>query len=88
MGQGLCDARVVRAVIEEAPEALAALQARGMHFDLGEGGEIALAREGGHSLPRVLHSGDATGAAILDALTGHPRRRAIRCGSRRSSSTC
>jgi L-aspartate oxidase len=69
VGQGLCDERVVRAVIEEAPEALAALQARGMHFDLEEGGRIALAREGGHSLPRVLHSGDATGAAILDALT-------------------
>jgi L-aspartate oxidase len=69
VGQGLCDERVVRAVIEEAPDALAALRARGMHFDLAAGGEIALAREGGHSLPRVLHSGDATGAAILDALT-------------------
>ncbi len=69
VGQGLCDERVVRAVIEEAPEALAALRARGMHFDLAEGGEVALAREGGHSLPRVLHSGDATGAAILEALT-------------------
>jgi len=69
VGQGLCDERVVRAVIQEAPDALAGLQARGMHFDLAEGGEIALAREGGHSLPRVLHSGDATGAAILDALT-------------------
>ncbi len=69
VGQGLCDERVVRAVIEEAPEALAALQARGMRFDLAEGGEVALALEGGHSLPRVLHSGDATGAAILRALT-------------------
>jgi len=30
---------------------------------------VALAREGGHSLPRVLHSGDKTGAAIQAALT-------------------
>ncbi len=69
VGAGLCDEAVVRAVVGEAPAALAGLQAAGMHFDLEEGGEIALAREGGHSLPRVLHSGDATGAAVQSALT-------------------
>lgn len=77
VGQGLCDEEVVRAVVGEAPAALAGLQAAGMHFDLAEGGEVALAREGGHSLPRVLHSGDATGAAVQEALTQalrtHPR---------------
>ncbi len=69
VGQGLCDEAVVRAVVGEAPEALAGLRDYGVHFDLAEGGEVALAREGGHSLPRVLHSGDATGAAIQRALT-------------------
>jgi L-aspartate oxidase len=69
VGQGLCDEAVVRAVVGEAPEALAELREYGVRFDLAEGGEIALAREGGHSLPRVLHSGDATGAAIQRALT-------------------
>jgi L-aspartate oxidase len=69
VGQGLCDEAVVRAVVGEAPEALAGLRDYGVRFDLAEGGEIALAREGGHSLPRVLHSGDATGAAIQRALT-------------------
>ena len=69
VGQGLCDEAVVRAVVGEAPAALAGLQAAGMHFDLAEGGEVALAREGGHSLPRVLHSGDATGAEVQRALT-------------------
>jgi L-aspartate oxidase len=69
VGQGLCDEAVVRAVVAEAPEALAELQSFGMHFDMAEGGGIALAREGGHSLPRVLHSGDTTGAAVQDALT-------------------
>ena len=73
VGQGLCDEEVVRAVVGEAPAALAELQAAGMHFDLAEGGEIALAREGGHSLPRVLHSGDATGAAVQEALTAAVR---------------
>jgi L-aspartate oxidase len=69
VGQGLCDEAVVRAVVGEAPAALAELREYGVHFDLAEGGEVALAREGGHSLPRVLHSGDATGAAIQRALT-------------------
>jgi L-aspartate oxidase len=69
VGQGLCDEDVVRAVVGEAPEALAELQRFGVHFDLEAGGEVALAREGGHSLPRVLHSGDATGAAVQGALT-------------------
>lgn len=69
VGQGLCDEAVVRAVVGEAPEAILALQRRGMRFDFAEDGCVALAREGGHSLPRVLHSGDATGAAIQTALT-------------------
>jgi L-aspartate oxidase len=69
VGQGLCDEDVVRAVVGEAPEALSDLRDLGVDFDLEVGGEVALAREGGHSLPRVLHSGDATGAAIQGALT-------------------
>jgi L-aspartate oxidase len=70
VGQGLCDEAVVRAVVGEAPEALADLQRLGVRFDLGESGEVALAREGGHSLPRVLHAGDTTGATVQDALSG------------------
>ncbi|HET6351237.1 MAG TPA: FAD-dependent oxidoreductase, partial [Coriobacteriia bacterium] len=73
VGQGLCDEAVVRAVVAEAPEALRALADAGMQFDRAEGGEPALAREGGHSLPRVLHSGDKTGAAIQQALTDELR---------------
>ncbi|MDI6712356.1 MAG: L-aspartate oxidase [Anaerosomatales bacterium] len=74
VGQGLCDPDVVRAVVQEAPEALAELEAFGVAFDRTPDGRIALAREGGHSLPRVLHSGDATGAEVQDALTAAVRR--------------
>ncbi len=73
VGQGLCDPAVVRAVVQEAPEALAELEAFGVAFDRTPDGRIALAREGGHSLPRVLHSGDATGAEVQDALTAAVR---------------
>jgi L-aspartate oxidase len=69
VGQGLCDEAVVRAVVDEAPAALDSLQGFGVRFDLAESGGIALAREGGHSLPRVLHSGDKTGAAIQRSMT-------------------
>ncbi|MCX8007869.1 MAG: L-aspartate oxidase [Coriobacteriia bacterium] len=69
VGQGLCEPDVVRAVVGEAPAALADLESFGVAFDRAPDGSIALAREGGHSLPRVLHSGDATGAQIQDALT-------------------
>ena len=73
VGQGICDAEVVRTVVAEAAEALAGLEAFGVRFDLAEGGKVSLAREGGHSLPRVLHSGDATGATIQHALTAAVR---------------
>ncbi len=72
-GQGLCDERVVRAVVGEAAAALAELEALGVRFDLGAGGAPSLALEGGHSLPRVLHTGDATGATIQEALTAAVR---------------
>lgn len=75
VGQGLCDEAVVRAVVGEAPEALESLLGFGVRFDLAQGGGVALAREGGHSLPRVLHSGDKTGAAIQDALVDTLRSR-------------
>lgn len=74
VGQGLCESEVVRAVVTEAADALAELQELGVDFDRSADGRVALAREGGHSLPRVLHSGDATGAEVQDTLSGIVRR--------------
>ena len=68
-GAGLCDEDVVLAVVREAAEALDGLRRAGVNFDLTAAGGIDLAREGGHSLPRVLHTGDATGATIQDTLS-------------------
>ncbi len=68
VGQGLCEERVVRSVVLEAAQALRGLAAKGVRFDLADDGGPALALEAGHSLPRVLHSGDATGAAVQNAL--------------------
>lgn len=76
-GDGLCREEIVRGVIMEAPDAIRRLMDYGVQFDRDERGELLLAREGGHSHPRILHSRDATGAeisrALLAAVRGHPR---------------
>jgi L-aspartate oxidase len=61
-------------VVSEAAEALAELEELGVRFDRAESGEVSLHREGGHSLPRVLHSGDATGAEVQNTLSAVVRR--------------
>ncbi len=81
-GGGLCDTEAVRVLVGEGPARLRELMALGASFDrTGDGGAdkpLALAREGGHSLARVVHAGgDATGheveRALVAATVGHPR---------------
>jgi L-aspartate oxidase len=71
-GAGLCDVDAVRALVTEGPARVRELAALGAHFDTeiaGDGAKLLLAREGGHSLARVVHAGgDATGAEIERAL--------------------
>ncbi len=67
-GGGLCDTDAVRVLCAEGPARVRELFATGAVFDR-EAGELALAREGGHSLARVVHAGgDATGAEVERAL--------------------
>jgi L-aspartate oxidase len=69
-GGGLCDPDAVRVLANEGPTRVRELMALGAHFDHVDGdGELARAREGGHSVARVVHAGgDATGAEIERAL--------------------
>jgi L-aspartate oxidase len=68
-GAGLCDPVTVRYVAERAREAIDWLTAEGVGFDRDpDTGEYQLAREGGHSHRRVVHSADATGHAVEKAL--------------------
>ena len=71
-GAGLCDVDAVRALVTEGPARVRELAELGAHFDTaieGDGAKLLLAREGGHSLARVVHAGgDATGAEIERAL--------------------
>ena len=43
------------------------LQSLGAEFDRGPDGQLELSREGGHSINRVVHHGDATGLEIQRA---------------------
>jgi L-aspartate oxidase len=77
-GAGLCDERVTRYVVENAPMAIKWLIAMGVHFTRDEISETGfhLAREGGHSHRRVIHVDDATGQAVqatlAERIRAHP----------------
>ncbi len=67
-GAGLCDIDAVHILVTEGPARVRELMELGARFD-ETNGVLALAIEGGHSLPRVVHAGgDATGAEIERAL--------------------
>ncbi|MGQ0431688.1 MAG: L-aspartate oxidase [Microthrixaceae bacterium] len=64
-GAGLCDVDAVRVLVDEGPARVHELIALGAAFDRDADGQLQLAREGGHSLPRIVHAGGAaTGAEI------------------------
>jgi len=67
-GDGLCDPRAVRTLVEEGPAAVRQLIEWGAEFDR-EDGALALTREGAHSRNRILHAhGDSTGQEIARTL--------------------
>lgn len=80
-GAGLCHRWAVETLVREGPERVRELVAWGTSFDLGEGGRLALGREGGHSRRRIAHAGDRTGRAIetalLDAVAAQARARVL-----------
>jgi L-aspartate oxidase len=68
-GVGLCDADAVRVLVDEGPLRVHELIALGAMFDRDDRGELELAREGGHTMARVVHAGgSATGVEVERAL--------------------
>ncbi|MBA3655316.1 MAG: FAD-binding protein, partial [Actinobacteria bacterium] len=73
----LCDVDAVRVLVDEGPARVNELIALGAVFDRDHAGSLLLAREGGHSMPRVVHAGGAaTGAEIERALVAAVRETA------------
>lgn len=66
---GLGDPDIADLVATDAPARVRWLTAMGAEFDRDETGELALGREAGHRVRRIVHAGgDATGAEIMRAL--------------------
>ncbi|KNY07515.1 L-aspartate oxidase [Microbacterium sp. GCS4] len=73
-GAGLSDPRAVAALVQDAGARIAELIARGVAFDRSPDGRLLLGREAAHRHARIVHAGgDATGAAISQALVGAVR---------------
>ena len=66
-GAGLCRRDVVERIVEGAPKVIEELMDLGVRFTRSED-QLHLAREGGHSAPRVVHAADLTGREIERAL--------------------
>jgi L-aspartate oxidase len=65
---GHADVAAVEVLCGEAPECVLELAELGCPFDRRDDGRLHLAREGGQSVARSAHAGDATGAAIMRTL--------------------
>ena len=81
-GAGLTDAAVAREIIAAGPARIADLERWGVRFERapGSGSREAdaaydLGREGGHSVRRILHSGDITGAEVIRVMAEAARAR-------------
>ena len=67
-GDGLCKKEIVEMVVSNAPKQIQKLIEWGTEFDKKSDGEFDLAKEGGHSMHRILHHQDNTGVEIQRAL--------------------
>jgi len=69
-GAGLSQPSAARILTEEGPRLVreVLIETAGVAFDRTTDGQQDFGREGAHSRPRVLHVGDATGSAIVQAL--------------------
>lgn len=77
-GAGLCRRDAVETMVKEGPDRIAELIDIGVRFSRNEEPEenFALAREGGHSISRILHYKDITGweieRGLISAVNGNP----------------
>jgi L-aspartate oxidase len=68
-GAGLCHEEIVELLVREGPIRVQELIDLGTNFDKNDtDGDYKLGQEGGHSVRRILHAGDATGAEIQRAI--------------------
>ncbi|UCC18227.1 MAG: L-aspartate oxidase [Promethearchaeota archaeon] len=67
-GDGLCNEKIVRRIINQAPERINELIELGVNFNRNANGEYDLGKEGGHSVRRILRVNDQTGQSVEKTL--------------------
>ena len=69
-GAGISNEEAVQFLATEGPKVVRQLLLENVHvpFNTTDEGELDLTQEGAHSLPRIIHVGDATGRAIETSL--------------------
>ncbi len=68
-GAGECDIDAVRDLVNEGPSDIRELVLYHVPFDYDEHGDLAITREGGHHMNRIVHAGgDATGRKAVQQL--------------------
>ncbi len=81
-GAGLTNAAIAREIIAGGAARIAALESWGVRFERKPrhpreaDAEYDLGREGGHSVRRILHSGDITGAEVIRVMSERVRAQA------------
>ena len=80
-GAGLCDVEITQYVTEHAASAIHWLIDEGVTFTGDQTSDTGfhLTKEGGHSVRRIIHSGDATGKAVQQTLIEKIRAHANIC---------
>jgi len=64
VASGLGDASITETVVRGGPDVVGRWLSWGGRFDRTDNDRLLLAREGGHSVSRIIHAGDQTGAEI------------------------
>ncbi|HYC91160.1 MAG TPA: FAD-dependent oxidoreductase [Thermoanaerobaculia bacterium] len=74
-GAGISNEEAVRHLSVEGPRVVKQLLLDNVHvpFSTTDEGELDLTQEGAHSVPRIIHAGDATGRAIETSLLSRVR---------------
>ena len=69
-GAGLCNRKMVEILVKEGPTHIKELMEIGTRFTMKDN-KLELAREGGHSMHRIVHAKDLTGKEVERALVAH-----------------
>jgi L-aspartate oxidase len=75
-GAGLCNKKTVEILVKEGPDRIKDLINLGTEFTRRKDGRLDLAKEGGHSMARIVHAKDLTGKEVeqvlIENVLNHP----------------